>query len=548
MSKARAPLLVGLVTVLGVAAFVAMYSMTRGGFVASGGTYRVYALFDDVAGLEPRTRVTLAGVRVGEVVQVGLDEEHPDLARVTLVLEKSVELREGLPQGDGSYAHGATITRASSSVLGDSYLELTRGARGAGRKLEEGDRIPTAVSVSGLSRLVQQLSTTARSFDSVPEILKKIDAIASDVKAISSAARTTFGGDQGVRRLESITTNIDKAAKELAGLTRDVRGTAGDVQRFLQKSLLGRGKQVGLILDNVERFSANASVVSADAMRGVRGILADVRDVTRSIRGLVTSSRGDVEGSLSGIKGAVATFTKAVEKLDDTLASLKSITGKIDGGKGAIGRLVNNDKVVRDLEEVVGDAGDLVKRVTRLQTGVELSTDYLFNRNALKTTVRLKLQPRPDKFYLFELVDDPRGKTSVERRVTLTNDPALPPVLTEDVSRTTRDFRFSLQFAKRWYFLTGRLGIIEGTGGIGLDMEFFNDALKIQTDLFDVTQDVSPRVRLQLRYTFLDHFFVTAGVDDVANPDRFDWFLGLGLRFVDDDLKALLTVAPTPKL
>ncbi|MFT5432696.1 MAG: phospholipid/cholesterol/gamma-HCH transport system substrate-binding protein, partial [Myxococcota bacterium] len=118
----------------------------------------------------------------------------------------------------------------------------------------------------------------------------------------------------------------------------------------------------------------------------------------------------------------------------------------------------------------------------------------------------------------------------------------------ETSSTTTDDFKFSFQFAKRWHFLTARFGIMESTGGIGLDAEFFKDSLKLTTDLFDFSADLSPRLRILANYTFFKHFEVSGGVDDVFNEDRFDWFLGIGIRFTDDDLKALLTVAPAPAL
>ena len=49
-------------------------------------------------------------------------------------------------------------------------------------------------------------------------------------------------------------------------------------------------------------------------------------------------------------------------------------------------------------------------------------------------------------------------------------------------------------------------------------------------------------------YEFFKHFYISAGVDDVLNPEAFDWFFGGGLRFTDDDLKALFSVAPIPGL
>jgi phospholipid/cholesterol/gamma-HCH transport system substrate-binding protein len=157
----------------------------------------------------------------------------------------------------------------------------------------------------------------------------------------------------------------------------------------------------------------------------------------------------------------------------------------------------------------------------------------------------LRLQPREDKYYLLEIIDDPRGRTTTKTVVTQTNDPNLPPVVHETSSTTSEGIKVSFQFAKQWYFLTGRFGIFEGSGGLGMDFEFFNKRLKLTADAFDFTADEEPRIRFLASYEFLKHFYFTAGLDDLLNRSRIDYFVGTGLRFTDDDLKAILTVAPT---
>ncbi|MFT7621352.1 MAG: phospholipid/cholesterol/gamma-HCH transport system substrate-binding protein, partial [Myxococcota bacterium] len=94
MDNARASLLVGVVVLLGIAAFVGMYSVTGAG-LGNQKTYEVYGLFDDVSGLSPQTRVTVAGVKVGEVVSIGIDPNSPDLARVVIALKDDVEILGG---------------------------------------------------------------------------------------------------------------------------------------------------------------------------------------------------------------------------------------------------------------------------------------------------------------------------------------------------------------------------------------------------------------------------------------------------------------------
>lgn len=119
--------------------------------------------------------------------------------------------------------------------------------------------------------------------------------------------------------------------------------------------------------------------------------------------------------------------------------------------------------------------------------------------------------------------------------------------------------------------MTLRFGIIESTGGLGLDftapLKFFyyskwiEDALVLKIDAFNfsVTSLTYPRLRAALRFTPYEHVYVTVGVDDILNtPTRDvltnrllsgrDFFVGAGIYFTDADLKSLLPVTGIPKL
>jgi len=99
-------------------------------------------------------------------------------------------------------------------------------------------------------------------------------------------------------------------------------------------------------------------------------------------------------------------------------------------------------------------------------------------------------------------------------------------------------------FARKLSFVTFRFGIKESTGGIGVDLHFFRDHLSLETDLYDFTSNVYPRLKVAAALRFLRKIYIVGGVDDVLNNER-DYFIGAMLRFNDEDLKAVLLFAPT---
>ncbi|MEZ4229016.1 MAG: hypothetical protein R3B89_07625 [Polyangiaceae bacterium] len=175
-----------------------------------------------------------------------------------------------------------------------------------------------------------------------------------------------------------------------------------------------------------------------------------------------------------------------------------------------------------------------------------LRTDYQFLSSTVKSYVELRLQPREDKYYSIEIVNDPRGLTRYEQLDVDSTNPNDPAHYREIRTVTTNAFRFSLQFAQRFGPLTGRFGIKESTGGVGLDLALFDDRFELRQDLFGFGEVIRPRWRIGLGYEFITRLWLMGGVDDLLNPDRRDYFVGLNLMFNDEDLKSILPFAPAP--
>ena len=228
------------------------------------------------------------------------------------------------------------------------------------------------------------------------------------------------------------------------------------------------------------------------------------------------------------------------------LQHINAISGGIDRGQGTAGRLVRDDTLIDEVENVAGGVNDLVGPLTRLQTIVILRTEYNFIASSLRTYVGLRLQPRSDTYLEFGLTDDPRGLTTRTSTVYTSTNPNDPHSWRETQETTTSGFRFTLLLARRIGPFTPRFGIIESTGGLGLDVDipvFHPDQLELQADLFDFAADTYPRLRVTMAFEFLRHAWLLGGIDDILNGPRTDYFLGAMLRFNDEDLKSILFFA-----
>lgn len=489
------PFKVGVVVLVAVGAFVWMFGQVEEGIGDDAAGYEVFALFDDASGLNPKTRVTIAGIDVGEIARIKLAGTE-----AKVVIRVNTPLRSD-----------AIIAKKQVSLLGEYGLQLSPGY--TGEPLQHGDQIKNIhVDVSPADLMAD---------------LKKITANVTD---ITESLKSVLGGGEGEEKLISILSNIDRTVADL------------------QQAVADNAPKVDLVVDNVVKVTEQARRLTGEFRGSANRILDDAEAVTRNVRDIVGDNTGAVQEGFDGVKGAVRRMQDALDKLDDTLVAAKSIATKIDEGQGTIGKLVNDDELIASVNDLVDESGSFVRQITRLQTIVAIRADYYISRGAVRNQVDLKLQPKPDKYYLLSLVDDPRGSTSVTETVVSSSDSSEDPVIREQRTVTEDRFRLSLQFAKRLYMFTGRIGLIENAGGVGLDVHLFDDALQISSDLFDFDSNVWPRLRIDAMYTFFTHLYIAAGIDEVLNDELTDVFVSIGLTFNDEDLKAILTTAPTPSL
>ena len=104
--------------------------------------YPVYASFNSVSGLRPGAEVEIAGVRVGRVKAIRLDDERPR-AVVELQLNKGIHLTDDV-----------IASVKTSGLIGDKYISLAPG--GSGTELGNGDEITDTESAVDIEELISK--------------------------------------------------------------------------------------------------------------------------------------------------------------------------------------------------------------------------------------------------------------------------------------------------------------------------------------------------------------------------------------------------------
>jgi phospholipid/cholesterol/gamma-HCH transport system substrate-binding protein len=436
-----------------------------------------------------------AAVRVAGV-RVGIVERIDlvrDHARVTLAFEREVKLHEG-----------ATAQVSSLGLLGDKYIELD----------------PGPLSAPPLTPGTVLQGSSPVGFD---QLLKTGSEIGGDIKAVTASLRASLGGPEGEKRLNDILDNI----RDLTAQTRAL--------------VAANRVNVDATLQNFREFS--------ETLKTDLPAFADkLIDLADRLDNVVAANRGNIDQSIANIKDVSARLRTSADNINE-------ITGKIARGEGSIGKLVNEDKTVNNLNSAlesvktgVESLRNTIGRPERWHLFVNLRSEALpglhQDRNS-RSAFGIDLHTTPQRFFRLELVDSPFGR---EQKQTLTSTVTYPDGHQEttvtSVDRVTDVSTVNAQVGYLFHNFSLRAGLFESKGGVGIDRDMLKNRLRLTVEAYDFGRSQKPpHLRFEGRYFITHNLFAYAGWDDPTLSHHSSVLFGGGVTWSDEDLKYLMGTA-----
>lgn len=308
--------------------------------------------------------------------------------------------------------------------------------------------------------------------------------------------------------LDNIMKEVGKIAKSLNQL--------GD---NLNKATSGEGDPntpVGRIILNIEKLTKDLAEVSAENKEKINNIIARVDSLTTNLDTYINKD--------------------SLARIDKSIQNIEEITSKINEGEGTIGRLINDDETVEEINTAVAKVNDFLGGADKMEMSIDYHSEYLADVDLTKSYLGVKIKPGLDRYYDIQVVDDPRGV--VRRTKTETNLSA-----TEEKTVTFYNkIKLTALFAKNFYNFTVKGGLIENSGGVAFDYHIFDRRLTLSAEFFDF-DDLY--IRSFARWNILDGVYVIGGGDNLmsSGDTTSSAFIGAGIFITNDDLKTLASFA-----
>lgn len=463
-------------------------------------TYEVTVYMDDAMGLTTNTRVSMAGVPIGTIRSIQLEDGK---AKLTLAIEESVELFED-----------AVVSKQASSLLGTSVITVEPGSRGAAA-MGDGDRIQTVVTRGDFGATLDSAENAGQE---MAQVLKEF-------------------------REELMT---DAATQGIAEIIENLRQASQVTRELLDQNL----RLLTGTLETIDRFATRVDEQSPDELERISTVLENAAGISDRLERIIGEGEDDLAITIAELRHSAEQLSASMDRISRVSADAQDVSGTIRSGEGTIGRIVYDDELYNRVTAITEDAETIVQRIVGLEAQVAFQSTYLTRAEAAHNEFALRLLPRSrDRYYELGIVNTP---DDVVQRTTTTTTVNGGPETVEVEERARDEIRFNAQLARIFGPVTLRGGLIESTGGFGLDVRPFRQ-LELSGEVFDFGTYDQPNLRTSgTVYPFYDPdgaypwywLYVTGGIDNTLNPDEREYFLGGGLRFTDEEIRGLVGLIP----
>ncbi len=403
-----------------------------------------------------------------------------------------------------------------------------------------------------------------------------------------------------VGRVASLKLENGKARINLE-ISKDIQIYSGDLLKKTAQGVLGAGfleivpKKTGRILENGDKITNVENSKSFDKIISRSANIADnVENITKQIDMYITKSgilqaisriAQELEKTLQSIgtltselgaavqvntmaisqtTQAISLITKELEMLlvhdksekeqglSDTLVAIKNtlqniekITGNLTDGEGTIGKLLTDDALYENLAKASENISKITNRAAGLATTFDYRFEGLFSETgqfASKNHINLRITP-PNSPRYYQIGVSHGGPSSIKGTRKYTS------------SLGDTGLKLNLMLGQNLFknYLTIRGGLIENTGGVGIDVRPFKQ-WEISTEAFDFGKGAGAYLRAYTYiYPFLDPaekynplkwLYFGGGVDDALSSYKRTYFFGVGIRIQDEFIYDTVRLVP----
>ena len=338
-----------------------------------------------------------------------------------------------------------------------------------------------------------EMITKYMSSASITTVMDNINSAVSDIKVLINKLNKTLN-EKTINNIHTTVANIKESSFYLKNVLKDVNNKLPALLNNAN-SLVVTYKQTGEIIKRkLPPILNKANILMtklnslADTLHVKVNKLANTYiKLGENANNLLAENKNSIKATIVSAKKFFTSGTKGFKKIDNFLSAFN-----------------------------------------KSQIDVNVYSNYLTKDDYFRTTANVYYIPNPTRYYIV-------GVTAGE-------DYSSPQAARNKTSKVY----LNAEIGRRFQNLLLRGGIIESTGGFGVDYFTDKNRLKYTVNVYDFNgqndyRGSNPHIDIKARYLYLKHLEFIAGVYNLINVNARQFFLGVGIKFEDNDLKALMS-------
>lgn len=327
---------------------------------------------------------------------------------------------------------------------------------------------------------------------------------------------------------------FDSLAKDASAVLKDVKEITAGIKEALRDD---EGRNVvKQIVENINEVTSSLRRITDNNEEKVNKIIDDIEQLSSQLAHETDRYQKD------SLMADLSKIGPILDKVDATVSDLKVIVADVKDGKGTVGKLLRDDAVVDQVSQTLSSVNRLVNRINNIEADIGLSTGAN-TRTGSDTRFDLDIYPAPERFFRLGIVTNDFGPEQERETDTYTSTNG-GPVTKTSIRKINKDaFKFNFQIGRRIQRFGLRAGLIESTGGVGIDYFFPDWGIRTGMELFDYQKEAGPNLRLMGEFKIWNVLFArVAGEDLISKDGKQSATVSMGLRFSDQDLAALIGI------
>jgi phospholipid/cholesterol/gamma-HCH transport system substrate-binding protein len=454
--------------------------------------YPISAKINDGSGLKDKAKVKLKGVDIGYVEKVTLLDND---VVTELIIDEGVKIPSD-----------SIIIISQDSLLGGKFLDIKPGTS------------TESLTANALLAKEEKVSSIADASTAADEAFQEIKFLVRDLRDIFNSG--------GKSDIQETLANLNEFSKLLASISTEDNQTIHEILANANRSLANANSTIdkfATMSDEITKTSKEFSKVGKGINKDLPQIMARLDAISKYLEGV--SATLDAK-----LPTAIDKFVKLEDNLNDT----------IDGNKDKLSSaLTSVDGFFSSSTETMEKVDKYLDGMIKSELHVEMRSDEVYDDGGYsKSHLNLTLKPDPTRYYMLGITTGPSFEA----------DDSFDRGYAGNKKHESGEFLLSAQYGKRFDDLLFRVGLIEGQGGFGVDYFALNDTLKVTANMFDfnAVNDIrgeNMNLTTTIRYQFFKHINAYVSANNILNSRANSMSAGLGVSFVDNDLKNLLGTA-----